>query len=241
MNIDQQRQLIQQLGNSICKYVNHENSLCDESFFDISDLEERIAFLNTMYENYKNVDNEMRIFVSRYIGSAMLLVKRSLNENKLKITTATSAFESYLKEKIQTLLPHQQDIVYKNYSYIKAIFKNDTTYVGKISEEDNFISEKCAENLRNSIYPAIWHKVTQSLNKCNNNAVRFRDCIIDILKSENQERRQECENMRNSFLNAQSNLVVQFADVERRITERQNQPVTDNNLNAIMQQLHLGH
>ena len=240
MNIDQQRQLIQQLGNSICKYVNHKNSLCDENFFDISDLEERIAFLTTMYENYKNVNEEMRIFVSRYIGSVMLLAKQSLNENKLRINTAISAFEGYLKEKIQTLPPHQQDIVYKNYSYIKTIVKNDTTYVGEI-QENNFINRQYAENLRKSTLPAIWHKVTQALNRCDNDAVRFRDCIIDILKSENQERRQECENMRNSFLNAQSNLVVQFADVERRITGRQNQPVTDNNLNAIMQQLHLGH
>lgn len=240
MNINQRRQLINQLGDNIIDYINYENNLCGESFFDVSDLEERIAFLNTMYENYRNVDENMRVMVSRCIGIAMLCAERNLNHNKTQINVLSSTFDRFLKEKISTLNAHQQEIVYKNYAYIKSMLKNDLTLVGKTTEIP-IIQKSVGDKLRSTTLPAIWHKITQSLNRCDNNAIRFRDCIIDILKSENQERRQECENMRNSFLNAQSNLVVQFADVERRITGRQNQPVTDNNLNAIMQQLHLGH
>ena len=140
-----------------------------------------------MYENYKNVNEEMRIFVSGCIGNTMLSAEQFLNENKSVIKAKATAFDDYFQEKIQTLPPHQQDIVYKNYSYIKALFKNDTTYVGKI-QDDHFIDKQYVKNLRKSTYPAIWHKITQALNGCNNNAIRFRDCIIDMLKSENQER-----------------------------------------------------
>ena len=117
MNANERQQLFGSLEGHITGYINHKNHLCDESFFDISDLEERIAFLNTMYENYKNVDPDLKTMISSYIAAAMLLAEDNLAINKEQINSRQTLLEQFLYEKISTLDVQQQEIICKNYIY----------------------------------------------------------------------------------------------------------------------------
>lgn len=240
MNANQRQQLFDSLEKHITGYINHQNHLCDEYFFDVSDLEERIAFLNTMYENYKNVDPELKTTISAYIAAAMLLAKDNLAINKGQINSRHSLLEQFLYEKISTLTAQQQEIVCKNYIYITALIKNDLMLYDQITTDSTKVAKTVGNKIKATTLPAIWQKITTALGACNNNSVRFRDALLNVLRAENQERRQQCDKMRNSFLNAQGTLVVALAEADRRITGRQIQQVVQDNLMAIFQQAHLG-
>ena len=240
MNANQRQQLFGSLEGHITGYINHKNHLCDESFFDVSDLEERIAFLNTMYENYKNVDPDLKTMISSYIAAAMLLAEDNLAINKEQINSRQTLLEQFLYEKISTLTAQQQEIVCKNYIYITALVKNDLMLYDKVTTDSTNVNVAVGERIKATTLTAIWHKITTALGACNNNSVRFRDALINVLRAESQERSQQCDNMRNSFLNAQGNLVLALANADREITGRQIHPVADHNLMEIFQQAQLG-
>ena len=239
MNANQRQQLIDSLGKQIKDYINHYNHLCDEAFFDVSDFEERIAFLNTMYENYKNVDPYLKVMISAYIATAMLRAEENLANNKGKINSRQTILDQFLCDKISTLTAQQQEIVYKNFLYITALLKNDLTLVGQATTSPE-VYKSVGDKIRATTLPAIWHKITKALGACNNNSVRFRDALLNVLRAENQEMCEQCDKMRNSFLNAQSNLVAALAEAEIEITGRQMQELVIDNLTTFAQQMHLG-
>ena len=78
MNNVRKQQLSTELKNSILSYINSMNFMYGEKFIDTSDLEEKTIFLRKMYEQYKDVEIDIRKIISLYIKTAEVIAEKTL-------------------------------------------------------------------------------------------------------------------------------------------------------------------
>lgn len=241
INNDIQRQLFANLEKSILSYINCKNSLYFENFFDISDCEERIAFLSKMYDQYSNIDGNVKEKISKYIAKTIIETEKQLALHKQQMNDPKFALGRFLIQKMNesNLSTAQCDIIYKNFLYIQILLKSQLMLDKNIKDKPLTMSDDMSNKLQETTFPEIWHKIQRALQASNGNVINFRNKIIEEIKSLDEDNKKECENARNNFLNLQGDVIIKLSEYERFITGRQNQPVKDNNLDAIGKKLNI--